>query len=240
MRKRIFFYTIIIILALAATSAFANGTEVRLANGKVATILHPGQDGVSHPKVLQSSIDLPSCTEGEGKVLLAVLVLKDGSAADVMVVDSTAPGTGLEEAAIDAVGDWRFRPAKKKREPVDSYIFYEVAFRNSGATRAHPVWYDSDPERGGLRYGGMSGSLDSYAGHGRMAARADKQITKTNLGNPGSAGSGANTPAEGSSDFNGFVRALDVDWVVYGKGDDTLIDKRPRHTGTPSGPQEPK
>ena len=160
MRKTSVISTIILVTALAATSAVASGTPVRLAGGETLTVLHPGLDGVSYPKILRSSRRMPEFPEAarveKGKVLLAVLVKKDGSPAEVMVADATDPGAGLEESALEAVRHWKFRPALRKRQPVDSYMFLEISFRSSGVTRAWPVWPNGSTDLVGFQYGGIA------------------------------------------------------------------------------------
>jgi TonB family protein len=49
----------------------------------------------------------------EGTVVLSLVVQKDGTATDVRAVRSL--GLGLDEKAVAAVKNWRFRPADKGR-----------------------------------------------------------------------------------------------------------------------------
>jgi protein TonB len=63
----------------------------------------------------------------EGDVLLEVIVRADGSVGSVRVVQGL--GGGLEARAIDAVRQWRFRPARRLGTPVDVLVEIAVEFR---------------------------------------------------------------------------------------------------------------
>jgi len=59
--------------------------------------------------------------------LLMLVVGKDGHTYDIHVRQSL--GMGLDEQAIAAVKNWRFRPAKLNGQPVDAQVAVEVSFR---------------------------------------------------------------------------------------------------------------
>jgi TonB family protein len=86
--------------------------------------------GVSPPAIL-SRVD-PEYTEEaraaryQGTVILEVIARKDGSADVVRVV--RALGLGLDEQAIKAVKQWRFRPGMRDGQPVDVILNVEVSF----------------------------------------------------------------------------------------------------------------
>jgi len=63
----------------------------------------------------------------QGTVLLSVEIDDSGSPVNVQVVRSL--GLGLDERAIEAVKQWRFRPAMKNGQPVAIQITVEVNFR---------------------------------------------------------------------------------------------------------------
>ena len=63
-----------------------------------------------------------------GQVVLQALVLKDGTVGDVDLLHVSAPGLGLEQAAIQAVKKWRYKPAKLDGQPVDALVNIFVAF----------------------------------------------------------------------------------------------------------------
>jgi TonB family protein len=62
----------------------------------------------------------------QGIVLLMVVVGKDGRPSDIHVRQSL--GMGLDEKAIEAVKNWRFRPATFNGQPVATQIAVEVDF----------------------------------------------------------------------------------------------------------------
>src|ERR1019366_6089768 len=63
----------------------------------------------------------------QGVVVLSIIVQKDGSVRDIRVVQPL--GLGLDEKAIDAVKQWKFRPGMKSGSPVDVQATVEVTFR---------------------------------------------------------------------------------------------------------------
>jgi len=63
----------------------------------------------------------------QGTVVLNLVVQKDGTVRDIRVV--RALGLGLDEKAVEAVQQWRFRPGQKSGDPVDVAATVEVTFR---------------------------------------------------------------------------------------------------------------
>jgi TonB family protein len=63
----------------------------------------------------------------QGTVLLWVIVGPDGRPRDIRVQRSL--GMGLDEKAVEAVGQWRFEPAMKDGHPVAVQVNIEVNFR---------------------------------------------------------------------------------------------------------------
>jgi len=63
----------------------------------------------------------------QGTVLIAVIINADGTVRDPRVVK--AVGLGLDEAAVEAVKQWKFKPGMKDGRPVPVYAQIEVTFR---------------------------------------------------------------------------------------------------------------
>ena len=102
----------------------------------VATAAPWGSNGppdlMSAPPVLISKVE-PQYTEEarkaklQGAVVLWVEVTPDGRATNIKVQRSL--GMGLDEKAIEAVKQWRFRPGMKDGKPVTMAATLEVSFR---------------------------------------------------------------------------------------------------------------
>jgi periplasmic protein TonB len=93
--------------------------------------IHPaGRDGVTVPEAIYSPE--PSFSEEarkakfQGVVMLMVVVGKDGHPYNIHVRQSL--GMGLDEKAIEAVRNWRFRPATFRGQPVATQIAVQVDF----------------------------------------------------------------------------------------------------------------
>ena len=87
--------------------------------------------GVSAPEIVYK-ID-PEYSEQarkakyQGTVVLSLVVQRDGSVRDIKIVQSL--GLGLDEKAMEAVKQWRFRPGMKAGQAVDVAAMIEVTFR---------------------------------------------------------------------------------------------------------------
>jgi TonB family protein len=92
-----------------------------------------------------------------GTVTVAAHVARDGSVAEVEVLDSTHRNVGFEDAAIGAVQQWEFVPAAVDGTPVDSVAIYRINFEvpHGAGTGDYPV-ASSDFMIGGLVPPGMS------------------------------------------------------------------------------------
>ncbi len=64
----------------------------------------------------------------QGTVLVECVVQPDGSVADVHVVRSLDPTFGLDQEAMKAARQWRFRPGMRMGEPVPVLITIELTF----------------------------------------------------------------------------------------------------------------
>ena len=91
-----------------------------------------GQNGVTIPQVVQSApprYPLPAMREEiEGDVELLVCIGVDGAVTGVEVLTSSSPGNGFEEAATEAVANWRYVPALLNGKPVEVYTVVTVGF----------------------------------------------------------------------------------------------------------------
>jgi len=63
-----------------------------------------------------------------GLVVLTAAIDEEGRVGDAEVVDCTRKGVGFEEAAVDAVSQWRYIPATVGGEPVSVYFAVVVSF----------------------------------------------------------------------------------------------------------------
>jgi protein TonB len=121
--------------AIEAGNAAAGGTGGNAGSGVASRVPIAGADGVTMPERLAESHVRPTIAalaDGEpvtGEVTLAATIRIDGSVADVQVLSSSRPGAGLEHAAADAVRRWRYKPATRDGQPIDSRLTITVTFR---------------------------------------------------------------------------------------------------------------
>ena len=93
---------------------------------------HPGTGGVGYPSC--EYCPQPKYSEEarkakyQGTVVLQAVITPDGRATEIQVVKG--PGLGLEEKAVEAVKQWRFKPANGPTgKPVAVVVPIEVTFR---------------------------------------------------------------------------------------------------------------
>ena len=67
-----------------------------------------------------------------GSVLVEMTVLKDGTVGNAKVVECTRPKVGFEEAAVQAVKQWRFEPGMENGQPVDVVTRLQLNFNRVG------------------------------------------------------------------------------------------------------------
>lgn len=93
-------------------------------------IFPAGKQGVTVPQVIfnpePSFSDEARKVKAQGIVLLLVVVGKDGHTYDIRVGQSL--GLGLDEKAIEAVKNWRFRPGTLNGQAVATQIAVQVDF----------------------------------------------------------------------------------------------------------------
>ncbi len=63
----------------------------------------------------------------EGRVLMKVLVSSEGTAQEVQI-ETTSGSNRLDQAAVNAVKQWRFIPAKKNNQPLSAYVLVPMKF----------------------------------------------------------------------------------------------------------------
>jgi len=73
--------------------------------------------------------DLAKRRRIEGNVILQAVVMPDGTVGRARVTSSLDKQFGLDDAALDAVGQWRFEPARFGRQTVPVAVELVVEFR---------------------------------------------------------------------------------------------------------------
>jgi TonB family protein len=99
-----------------------------------AGLLYAGFGGVTNPELILSSQVQPHYPEKarkakiSGKVVLQVVIHKDGTVGNIEVLQSPGAKLGFEEAAIAAVRQWKYKPGLQNGKPVDVYFTVPVVF----------------------------------------------------------------------------------------------------------------
>ena len=112
-------------------SGRGSGLGDGFGGGTGGGVYRPG-NGVTLPVVLREV--KPQYTSDamrakvQGSVWLECIVMPDGSVGDVKVTRSLDPIFGLDQEAIKAAKQWRFRPGVRQGEPVPVIITIELTF----------------------------------------------------------------------------------------------------------------
>jgi TonB family protein len=94
----------------------------------------PVAAGVSAPYLIAGSRVTPLyppaayAAKYSGVVRLRATVNADGTVGTIEILDSTASNMGFEQAALDAVTQWQFEPARKGDSVVGSYTEIRLSF----------------------------------------------------------------------------------------------------------------
>jgi periplasmic protein TonB len=117
--------------AVTATLMVAATLTALAAQNSPPAIYAPG-NGVSLPVVVTrvNPQYTPAAMDAriEGTVLLDSVVLADGTMGDVSVSRSLDPMLGLDQEAVKAVKQWKFKPGMKDGKPVAVRVQIELTF----------------------------------------------------------------------------------------------------------------
>jgi protein TonB len=101
-------------------------------NGEGEGAFLDGMPGVASPRLLfERRPDYTAqamAARVEGRVLLEATVLPDGSVGDVHVVRSLDGRFGLDQKAVEAVRQWKFRPGTHLGKPAAVKVLIELFF----------------------------------------------------------------------------------------------------------------
>jgi protein TonB len=92
--------------------------------GPGSEIYQDDTPGIVPPVVIPSTRALPNYPAlarralGQGSVILLVVIEADGRVGEIQVISAPDPRFGFDLAAIEAVKQWRYRPAMLGRRPV--------------------------------------------------------------------------------------------------------------------------
>jgi protein TonB len=64
----------------------------------------------------------------QGSIMVECVVQTNGTCTNIRVKHSFNPAFGLDQEAIRAAGQWRFRPGMRRGEPVPVLVTMEIAF----------------------------------------------------------------------------------------------------------------
>jgi TonB family protein len=94
--------------------------------------------GITNPKPIPGSQVIPRYPQTAigkkvlGRVVLTAVIRTDGTVGDIKVVRPAGADCGLEQAAIEAVRQWRYTPATRDGEPVPVHFRIVVDFTYPG------------------------------------------------------------------------------------------------------------
>ncbi len=121
--KRIVLAGVLLLMSLMASAALAQ-TKAALPKAAAAAASQAGAveitDDITPPRLRE--VASPEYTAEakklkiEGQVTLAIVIDKKGEVVDAKVVKGL--GHGLDENAVVAVKEWRYKPAEKDGEPI--------------------------------------------------------------------------------------------------------------------------
>ena len=113
-----------------------------LGGGKVEKQVLTGEppEGSSQPELLKTSRVGPHypaealMRHRNGRVVLLIHILKDGTIASLRPLEVTPIGIGFSKASMDAVRRWRYKPALQDGQPVENDFKVVVDFSVSSSS----------------------------------------------------------------------------------------------------------
>jgi protein TonB len=120
------------IAALAASGGCTRDKPAPPARAGEAGAPAPDLPIDTMPKVLDAAVKYPEEARARGEqgvVQVKALVGKDGKVTDVSVDPAQTASPVLVQAALEAVRQWTFEPARSGGEPIAVWIVVPVAFR---------------------------------------------------------------------------------------------------------------
>ena len=121
-----------VLAACVATTTIAVDRFPMFATVHAQSVIYKPGDGVTLPEVVKDV--KPQYTAAamqakiQGSVLLDCVVGETGDIVDITVTKSLDTEYGLDQAAIDAAGQWKFKPGRRDGEPVAVRIAIELTF----------------------------------------------------------------------------------------------------------------
>lgn len=100
----------------------------------VKQVLLAGVGNVTNPKLIESSKiepiypEIARAARVQGNVILQAIIQQDGGVGHLEILRCTRPSMGFEEAATEAVQNWRYEPATQNGRPVEVYFTVIVDF----------------------------------------------------------------------------------------------------------------
>jgi protein TonB len=94
-----------------------------------------GVGDVTNPKLIEETKVQPEYPELarvarlEGNVILQAIIHADGSVGELEILRCNRPNMGFEDAAVQAVTQWRYEPATQGGRPVEVYFTVFVEFK---------------------------------------------------------------------------------------------------------------
>ncbi len=148
MNKKIFLVVIAlhVCISLSGFASFSQNVSVELESTEVKIgstertkgPLPAGVGGVSYPERIPGHYIKPTIpsyvrkAKIKARVILQIVVKKDGTVGDIKVlsdpVSESLVISSFRQAAIDAVKQWKYKPAIKDGKPVDVYMTVSVNF----------------------------------------------------------------------------------------------------------------
>jgi TonB family protein len=124
--------SVVIALAICAAATVSAAVTFPMTQGTRTTQVHKPGKGITLPVVVREQ--KPSYTPQamqkkiQGTVWMAVVVLDSGEVGDVRITKSLDAEYGLDQEAMKAAKQWKFKPAMKDGKPVAIEVTVEMTF----------------------------------------------------------------------------------------------------------------
>lgn len=168
MRKQIS-YTLIILALLFFCASYASENEVdqEIASSSkqvdtIPKVLHAVAPSISmYSKITAAGNDQLE-NVNEGRVLLKIVVTKEGKVRDPEVVEST-PSDIFDKYALKTIMEYRFKPAMKDGKPVDFIVKLPMEFKIPQTNSSYTAYKERVKGRKFFQSGEFEKALEAYS-----------------------------------------------------------------------------
>ena len=130
-RRLLAIFVIALCVCAAATASAVSVLPMTAVPSQTTKVYKPGR-GITNPSVVSEAkpVYTPAAMKQkiQGSVYMQVVVLENGNVGDVQISKSLDAEYGLDQEAIKAMKQWKFKPGMRAGKPVAVQVTVQMTF----------------------------------------------------------------------------------------------------------------